>query len=176
MKVESLSLLITIIGLISFLVSLLIVILGKKVGERGGGKQQIKIGNYIDIGTNSVLTLVIITAAFAIAPLALTYWKPDVTSDDYSKIQISGYVSDESRTPAENVKISIVRNFENSFDTISKMSDLQGSFMMSIKNAKPSEEYEIICDKDGYHISRVSFGFNVITFPITLKKKEVIDD
>lgn len=169
MKIESLSLLITIIGLISFLISLMIIILGKKVGERG--RQQIKISNYIEIGANSVLMLVMITATFAIAPLAFTYWKPEVTADEYSKILINGYVNDENGIPADNVKINIVRNYKERFDTISKMSSSQGSFIMTIDNAKPSEQYEIICSKSGYNISRISFGFNIISFPITLKKE-----
>ncbi|MCD4732009.1 MAG: hypothetical protein K8R74_15490 [Bacteroidales bacterium] len=168
MKVEAISLLITIIGLIAFLISLMIIILGKKVGERG--KQQIKVSNYIEIGTNSVLMLVIITGTFALAPLALTYWKPDVTADEYTKIHVNGFVNDEDGVPADNAKIYFVRNYKESFDTISMTASSQGSFHMVIENAKPSEQYEIICSKSGYNIFRVSFGFHIISFPITLKR------
>lgn len=171
MKVSTLILVVTIIGSIAFLISLLIVILGKKVGESGGRKQQIKIGEWVNVGTNSVLALVIITAAVALAPLALTFWKPFVVADAYSRILITGMVLDEHQSPADNVDINIIRSYDGSYDTIRWTTGMQGNFTIPLKNAKPDENYEIICSKTGYQITRVSFGFNVIPFPITLLKK-----
>ena len=78
MKVEFLGIIITIAGLIFCAISLAIIILGKKVGERG--QQKISISKYVELNTNSVLTLVIITAFIALAPIALTYWKPNLTN------------------------------------------------------------------------------------------------
>lgn len=170
MRVEFLNIIVTVSGLIFFTISMAIILLGKKVGEKGGLRQKIKVGKYIEVGTNSVLTLVLITAAFSIAPLALTYWKPEITSREYSVVLVHGYVILEDGSPAENVNINIIRTYKKKLDTLKTKSGRQGNFMIPIENAKPKERYEIVWSMEGYTDSRVSFGFNQIPFPIRLER------
>ena len=170
MKVEALTMLVTIFGLISFMISMFIIFFGKRVGEKSGGLQRIKVGKYVEIGTNSVLMLVLITATFSIAPLALTYLKPEITAKEYSMVLVHGYVVLDDGSPANNVDINVIRLYKQAADTVKIKSGLQGNFMIPLENAKPKEQYEITWSKKGYSDERVSFGFNQIPFPIRLEK------
>jgi hypothetical protein len=173
MKVTSLMLIITLVGLVSFMISLLIIFLGKRVGEKGSGQQQIKISNYIQIGTNSVLMLVIITAAFAISPLALTYWKPDVTAEaeEYSKITLGGHVYDENEQPALSVDLFVIREYDGKMDTAAKLSTgRHGEFSVPLENCKPSERFWVVCYKPGDYIGREMFTFNYFNSSISIKR------
>ena len=62
MKIDALSTIITFSGLIFIILSLVIVFLGKKVGEKENGQQKIKVGKYIEVkgmGSSLRLTLVV---------------------------------------------------------------------------------------------------------------------
>ena len=170
MKIELLNLLVTIAGLCFFMVSLAIILLGKRVGEKNSGQQKIKVGKYIEVGTNSVLALVLITAAFAITPLAFTYWKPELTAKEYTIVLIYGYVILEDGTPADDVAIRIIRTYKEDSDTLKTKTGRQGNFSIPIEDAKPREKYEIVCVKPGYNETTLSFGFNEIPFPVILRK------
>jgi len=80
MSIDILSAIITLSGIVFISVSLVIVFLGKKVGEEGSPQQKIRVGRYIEFSTNSIITLILIATCFSIAPLALSYWKPDLSN------------------------------------------------------------------------------------------------
>ncbi len=182
MKVELMGVIITIAGLIFFTVSLAIIILGKKVGDKG--QQKISISKYVEVNTNSVLTLVLITACIALAPIALTYWKPDLSNyvdkNEVAKsylalkdlsITIYGIVIYDDGRWANDVKVELIRNYENSADTITERTGQQGNYTIEIQQAKPKEKYTIIWYKDGYAQQKLNFGFNQIPYPLKLTKE-----
>lgn len=181
MKVELLGIIITIAGLIFFTISLAIIILGKKVGEKG--QQKISVSKYIEVNTNSVLTLVLITACIALAPIALTYWKPDLSNyidkNEIDKnylalkdltIEVYGSVKYDNGKWAKDVKIELIRNYNNFSDTLDQRTGEQGNYFIEISKAKPKENYTIIFDQSGYAQQKLNFGFNRIAQSFTLTK------
>ena len=182
MKVEFLGIIITIAGLIFCAISLAIIILGKKVGERG--QQKISISKYVELNTNSVLTLVIITAFIALAPIALTYWKPNLTNyidknevdRDYLALKdltitIYGIVIYDDGRWASDVKVELIRSYNNWADTLTERTGQQGNYTIEILQAKPKEKYTIIWYKDGYAQQNLNFGFNQIPYPLKLSRE-----
>lgn len=184
MKIDTLNIIVTIAGLLFVAVSLAIIILGKKVGGNQSQPQKIKIGGNIEVNTNSVLTLTIITACIAIAPLALTYWKPELSEhihkDDVAKdylslkdlsIDVYGAAVVENGQFASNVDIEVVRSYMGSLDTIRTQTGEQGDFLLKLMHAKPEEEYRISWAKPGYVRKNLRFRFNAYPYPITLTKE-----
>ncbi len=173
MKIALLNLLVTIAGLVFFTTSLAIILLGKRVGEKDSGQQKIKVGKYIEVDANSIITLVLITAFLSIAPLAFTYWKPELTAKEYTIVIVYGYVILDNGTPAADVEIVIIRTYKEESDTMkTKKTSEQGNFSIPIENAKPGEKYEIVCMKPGYNKKTLNFGFNDMPFAVTLRLDE----
>lgn len=184
MKVTLLNTIVTLSGIFFFTVSLAVVVLGKKVGGKQSGSQKIKVGNYVEVNTNSVLTLVLITACFAITPLALTYWKPELTDyvakselpgkylsiDDLS-IDVYGAAVLEDGRFANNVDIEIIRTSRGYADTLKTTTGEQGDFLIKLSKAKPDEEYAISWAKPGYVRKNLRFRFNAYPYPITLTRQ-----
>ncbi len=174
MNVSTLSFIITIAGIVFFAISLSIIILGKKVGD-GNTPQQIKLGG-LDLRTNSIITLLIITAVFSLAPLGLSYWKPDLSnyihreelSTNYLSLSdlslnIRGNVIDETGW-SNGVKIKVRRTLGEVSKTIEDKTDQMGSFNIDLQNVRPKERYELNLKKDGYEDVLLRFGFlEVIT-------------
>lgn len=183
MKVNLLSTIITLSGLIFTILSLALIFLGKKVGEKDDKQQRIKVGKYVEVNTNSVITLILIMACFSITPLILAYWKPDLTnyvekndlSENYMPLEdlsilIYGAVVLEDGSWADNVKMEIIRNYQQKVDTLIERTGEQGEFLIELQQTKPMEKYTIIWSKDGYAQKKLKFGFNEYPFPLKLSK------
>jgi hypothetical protein len=184
MKIELLGAIVTASGLIFFTISLAIIVLGKKVGDGTSEQQKITIGKYVEINTNSVLTLVLITACFSLAPIAFTYWKPQlanyVDKNEISKeylpikdlsVMIYGVVVLDDGNWADDVKIQVIRQLDGIQDTTYEKTGQQGEFKINIIQSKPRERYSIIWSKEGYVPQKFYFGFNEIPFPLKLSRE-----
>ena len=182
MYINTLSVIVTISGILFFAVGLIIIILGKKVGE-GNNPQYIKLRN-TEIRTNSVITLLIITAVIALGPLSLSYMRPDIENyigknklnKDYIALKdliltIRGNVIDEGGF-ANKVKIKINRTLGNSSIVETSDTDQMGFFAIDLLNVKPRERYELHLQKEGYKDIRYRFGFLEINSNHRLVKAE----
>jgi hypothetical protein len=182
MRLDTLGTVVSLAGIVFFAAALVIVVLGKKVGD-GTGPQRIKVGKFVDLETNSVLTLCLIALVPAIAPLALNYWKPDlkyyVAPDDLSRsylalkdlsVSIYGSVLLEGGGFADDVGITIVRTGPTRVDTLHTETDQQGQFLIQLDRARPKEHYIVTWRKAGYAPKTLRFGFNEIPFPLVLTK------
>ena len=173
MRVDLLSTIITLSGIVFFAVSLAIIVLGKKVGEKGGESQKIKVGKYVELSTNSVLSLVIITALFSLTPLILKY--SSIKLDDYIPLSelkknyiaikdlslyVHGSVTYEDKTIADNVKIKFKRKHGGVEEEKSYETDIQGAYGIPLENIKPDEEFEFVVSKDGYKALPRRFSYN----------------
>ena len=194
MKVDLLGTIITLSGLVFFAFSLAIIFFGKRVGESKGGLQKIKIAKYVEINTNSVLTLVIITACFSLAPLVIFTWKVDpaqyVSKDDLENsyilkkevdahyisradlsLAVHGSLQFESGIPASQVKYTIARGESGSDVIKTDTTDIQGLFYINLDKPNPSEKYTITWEKDGYYSARRSFELNRYPIAQILRKE-----
>ena len=136
MRVSTLGLIITIAGIIFVGVSLVIIFLGKKVGD-SNESQRIKIGDF-ETSTNSVLALVIIAALFTLTPLSFSHWYPeyshyihkdDVKSDYTSKKNVKSDYKHKDEITANYVKKSKVRNYILTSELKSEFLPLKDSIM-----------------------------------------------
>lgn len=200
MSVSTISVIITIAGIIFFGISLAIIILGKKVGA-GNTPQHIKLGK-LEVNTNSVVTLLIITAVFALAPLGLSYWKPDLSNYVHQEKVDSIYIHREKieseyirkdvlesnylplnglnmnirgdvideKGWANGVKIRITRSIGEDKTTTEAKTDQMGSFNIDLQNIRPRERYELNLKKEGYENVLFKFGFLEINARYKLSK------
>jgi len=182
MKVSLLGAIITISGVIFFASNLAIIILGKKVGE--GGQQKVKIGSYVDLSTNSVLLLILITAIYALTPTFLTYWNPRlddyIHEDDLDKkylpledlsLSIRGTVVLQGGEWAKDVNVRVIRTLGESETTVEEKTGQQGDFQIDLLNAKPKERYVLTLSKKGYSKKTLRFGFLEINSNYRLSKE-----
>lgn len=180
MKLDLISTMVAISGIIFVLISLAIILLGKKVGE--GGKQIIKIGNKVDISTNSAITLVLIFSVLVVVPLVLKYWKPDLSNymhkteveDNYLyldnlAILVYGPVLFENEQLADSVEIELVRHHHQSSDTTRYQLKDKGYYEISLMDASPDAEFTLVWKKPGYIKERFDFKFNRIRLTRTLR-------
>lgn len=180
MNINTLSVIVTISGIIFFAISLAIIILGKKVGD-SNNPQYIKLKG-IEIKTNSVVTLLIITAVISLTPIGLSYWKPGL--DDYVSrktietdyipleglsLTIRGNVIDE-RGWADDVKIKVSRSLGEISSVTDSETDQMGFFVIDLANVKPKERYELYLKKEGYDDILFKFGFLEINTQYKLSK------
>lgn len=185
MCVDILGVIITISGIIFFAISIAIIFFGKKVGVEGG-QQNIRIGKYVDLQTNSVLALTIITASFSITPLILTYYKPNLAeyiskeelSENYLskndlRFEITGAVFSNDQVLIDDVDIN-VKNLNNDPVSVKKIQEI-GYYNIEIDDVKPDQEYLITWSKDGYLDKNFRFRFNFIRSAIYLNKKTGVD-
>jgi hypothetical protein len=184
MKIELLGFLITMAGLVFFTISLVIIILGKKVGDNTTQQQLIKVGKYVEINANSVIALLLITGSISLAPIAFTYWKPQLSNyvdkneidKEYFPLKdlsiiIYGAAVLENGKWADNVKIEVIRRLGEKVDTLVDKTGQQGEFFIDLKQTKPKEKYTIIWSKEGYVQQKLNFGFNEIPFPLRLSRE-----
>ena len=184
MPIDVLGVTISFAGLIFFGITLAIIILGKKVGDEKAGPQRISVGKYVELRTNAVLTLAMITLVPAVGPLALKTWKPDltnyVTRDEVSRLYlpikdlsltIHGSVLLETKDFAANVGIEVVRTTPDTMYTQRYETDEQGQFYIELNGVRPKEHYDITWTKSGYGKKRLKFGFNEIPFPLVLSRE-----
>ncbi len=185
MKLDQLQTIISFAGIAFFAVALLIILLGKKVGAEGQ-PQRVVIGKYVDLRTNSVLMLAVITLLPACGPLALTYWKPDlrgyVAPDELSRsylalkdlsLIVHGGVLIQNGGFADDVDITVARSTPGGRDTtLHYVTDEQGQFYIELLAPKPREQYAVTWSKAGYVKKTVRFGFNELPFPLVLQRED----
>lgn len=184
MKIELLGTIITFAGLACLAVSMAIILLGKKVGQDGSGPQKIKFSKYIEVNTNSVVSLVLITACFTIAPLVLTYLNPDMADGVDSKtlrekylaiddltIDIVGPVTLENKEPAEDVSIRVERRRGDSTKVLTRDAGPGGYLDYTLDSVLLSDVYTIFWNNEGYPENKLTFRLNKIKFPRRLRKE-----
>ncbi len=183
MKVDLLSVIITIAGLFFLLFCFLLIIFGKKVSDDGKSMQKIKIKDMVEVSTNSLLMLILFMVLLAIAPLFFKYWKPDlgnylskedVTRDYISRadlsLEIYGSVMLDDHDFGDNVSIQVIRRRTDINDTIRYETGQMGDFLVKIPEISPEEKYTVIWSKQGYNSRKLILGFNQIPYPLVLNK------
>jgi hypothetical protein len=183
-------LLITIAGLLFCAFSLALIFLGKKV-DHGGGKQRIVVGNYVNLQLSSMITLVVVTACLAATPLVLKYLtagsgggdqkigyvSPDSLEKYYVKIQdlkIRGSAY-EGNNPAEQATVYLIKNLNNTRDTIQTVRTLQqGDYEIPCKKVINNRDmdYEVAIHYKNYQSIGNLIDLKTIYFPQTTFRKE----
>ena len=161
MRIDILSSIVSITGLVFVAFSLLIVFLGKKIDPKGSGQQRIKVGSYVEVSANAIITLIIIMACLSIAPIVLAYWRVDLNNyihmDEVSQkyipkkdlsLTVRGGVFHEDDRFADSVVITVKEEIGDSLISEKPYStDEMGGFEIKLDNLDDQTKYVITWGK-----------------------------
>jgi hypothetical protein len=179
MNIETLTLIITIAGIIFFLICLSIIIMGKKIDDKGAKQQMIKIGQYFEVNGNSIILLTLISAFLIIAPLGLYYWKrnyipAEEVKDKYIakedlKLELYIPLLLENNRTADSVSVQVI-TIKGTDTSIVNEPGYANHYYEFSKNIQPETEYTLNFTRKGYPMNKFRYKFNTITSPMTLIK------
>lgn len=184
MRIDILSSIISITGLVFVAFSLLIVFLGKKIDPKGSGQQRIKVGSYVEVNANAIITLIIIMVCLSIAPIVLAYWRVDLKNyihvDEVSQkyipkkdlsLTIEGAVYPEGKHSADGVFITVIGEMGDSLVSEKPYyTDEQGWFDITLPNLDNQTKYKITWEKEGYAKETLRCALNEIKLYLTLSR------
>ncbi|MDP1622047.1 MAG: hypothetical protein Q8M08_06875 [Bacteroidales bacterium] len=177
MNIETLTLIITIAGIVFFLICLSIIIMGKKIDDPGAKQQRIKIGQYVEVSGNSIILLTVISAFLIIAPLGLYYWKRNyIPAEEVSEnfiakkdLKLELYIPlmlDNSRT-ADSVTVQVI-TVKGDDTTIVNEKGFHNNYYEFNRNIEPDVDYTLNFIRKGSPMNKFHYKFNKITSPMTL--------
>lgn len=180
--------LITIAGIAFCAFSLMIIFLGKKVGEQGGRLQKIEFGKFT-IQMNSALTLVFIMALLATGPIILKYVYFDPASVTLNSVVKSDFISRETVekeyirvkdmrihglvTVGENnparANVYLLQSKSSKCDTLQTVrASRQGDFDMlcnHLQSLNSDADYELVINLPDYQPERKIIDFKSLVIP-----------
>ena len=197
MKISTIETIIVLAGIFFIVISLGIIIFGKKVGGRAGESQKIKYGNF-EVNLNSVLMVLFLCILFAASPLILHYWKIDpndytsnktveeyfmsnkIVKRDYMKIaeltlNINCFVLEENNETvkfANNVQVSAQRiDHEGPIQVFNGETDSMGNLTFCLSDIQINKNYKITWSKNNYQEVQQNLRFGNLNYPITLTNR-----
>ena len=184
---QMLSLIVTVLGIVLSVFSMVFIFLGKRI-QGTSGKQQLSFKG-LEMRTDSVILLICISVFAAIVPLYFQYslhlksdpaeverLRADLTKaeEGETRFTVNGYVTDGvSRQPLAGARIRVVRITvipPKDVTTIGPTDD-QGSFGQALAFEGPSDQLKLVAEKDGYSSQEIVISRNWVTFPPVLSKK-----
>jgi len=170
---------VTLLGFLLCLFSMAIIVFGKKsVGERGS--PQVIRFKQLEVQTNSVLMLFIVSVVVAALPLLLAHYRPITPGASISPapppekrpLYITGYVQKPDGMPLEGAKIVLFTLApDGSSQKISEQTaESDGSFMMSHTLAQ-GDRLRMVTAKAGYVNQTLILGIDSLTYPAVLVQK-----
>lgn len=198
MKISTIETIIVLAGIFFIVVSLGIIIFGKKVGGRAGENQKIKYGNF-EVNLNSVLMVLFLCILFAASPLILHYWRIDpsdftsnktieesfmskeIVKRDYMKIadltlNINCFVlekdSESTIKFADRVQV-IAQRIDNGgpIQVFNGETDSMGNLTFCLSDIQINKNYKITWSKNNYQEVQQNLRFGNINYPITLTNR-----
>lgn len=184
---QTLSLIVTVLGIILSIFSMLLIFLGKRI-QGTSGKQQISYKG-IEVRTDAVILLICISVSAAIIPLYFQYKLnlknyPEKISQleqqlieinkGQKKFTVQGYIFDgESKQPLEGAHIRVLRITDIPPEQIGTIgpTDDQGSYNQCLEFAGPSDRLRLVAEKTGYSSQEIVISKDNVTFPPLLIKK-----
>jgi len=160
--------------------------------------QKIRIGERLEVKTNSVIMVVIICALFTLSPLGLAYWKPDLKNykhmdeieKDYisykdlslsiigqvyeRKIVIENQREIEKNEYADSDDIILEQKIDDDWQVIkTETTDRQGSFnfLLPPPPVRLNDKYRITWKKIGFKHGKETFLYSWKNCEIHLKKE-----
>jgi hypothetical protein len=185
---QTLSLIVTVLGIVLSVFSMIFIFLGKRI-QGASGKQQLSYKG-LELRTDAVILLICISVSAAIIPLYFQYslhLKNDPAEiarlkgqlkeaeEGQTRFTVNGYVTDGvSRQPLEGARIRVVRITvipPKDVTTIGP-TDNQGSYGQALAFEGPGDQLRLVAEKDGYSSQEIVISRNWVTFPPVLSKKK----
>ena len=170
---------VTLLGFLLCLFSMVFIVLGKKtVGERGS-PQVIKFKE-LEVRTNSVLMLFIVSVVVAALPLLLLHYRPVPSGPPVSTaplpekhpLYITGYVHKPDGTPLEGAQVELFKLGPDgsSQKSIEQFAESDGSFAMAQLLAQ-GDRLKVTTTKPGYVNQTLILGIDSLNYPAVLVQK-----
>lgn len=170
-----------ILGFLLCAFSVLFMLLGRKIPGDQGTPQVIRF-KALEVRTNSVLMLFIVSVLVAALPLVLLYYRAvppspvtvSTPKDQRHPVFITGYVQDETGRPLGGTQVSL---FKLSPDGQSQLVSDQvvesdGSFNFSHRLAE-EDRIKVTTKKSGYANQSLILGVDSVNYPaILVRRKE----
>lgn len=192
---QSLSTIVTTLGIILSLLSMMIIFLGKKI-QGTSGKQQVTYKGF-EIRTDAVILLIIVSVFAASSPLYLQFkYRLQIdpaeianlknqlasTKEELNKlkeaktdINVYGIFHDgASGQPLGGARIRVLRTsvIPSAQVAILGPTNDQGSLTQTLQLQGPNDRLSLIAEKEGYNNQDISISAGYITFPANLIKKK----
>jgi hypothetical protein len=150
---------------------------GKPIAGDKGDRQIVKY-KALELQTNSIMLLLIVSVIVAVSPLALHGWlrlKQPLSQkqgDGEATIYLQGELRDSSDSAAKLAGTPLTATNTGTKETLSTLSDQEGHFDFDgIRITSAANRIRLVIDRDGYsHFEKMSVA-NEQVIPLTLSKK-----
>lgn len=169
---------VTVLGFLLCCFSILFVLTGKRIAGDRGEPQILKYKD-LEFRTNSVLTLLIISAIVAVLPLGFLSFRPVTVpsqiiapAEQERSIYISGYVFDESQHALDQAKVSLFSVAEDGKEekVSERLVGSDGAFDFS-QPLDDKHRLKLVTQKTGYRNQTLIMGVRDVTYPPLLVKE-----
>lgn len=174
---EFLSYVVTIVGILLCLFSMIFIFVGKRIPGDKGEPQIIKYKD-LELRTSSIITILLVSVAVTALPLCLLFYleykrtiqpKPPT---DY-QLFLAGRIDDETGRPLEGATAEITEIYPNGKTGKSekKNVDTDGTFEFAV-SMEANNKLKLETHKEGYRKQKVILQLTGVNFPSVLIKKK----
>lgn len=171
---EILSYVVTVVGILLCLFSIIFIFAGKRIPGDKGGPQIIKYKG-LELRTSSIITILLVSVAVTVLPLFLLsyleYKKPE--SPSVYDLFLTGRIDDESGRPLEGATATIteIQPDGKTNQPQKKMVEADGNFDFAVR-VGADNKVKLETFKEGYRKQTVILQWKAVTFPSVLVKKK----
>jgi hypothetical protein len=160
---------ITALGTLLCLFSMVFIFLGKKIAG-GSGTPQVVNFKGLEVRTDAVVMLFIVSVLVVALPLLLLHYRPlptpiVATPPVPAKFYITGNVHQPDGSPLEGAQVQVLKN--GSIQNVNEQPDGLGNFSTEIE-LREGEQLKIITTKDGYINQTLFLSRESLTYPTVL--------
>jgi len=169
-----LSYIITFLGVFLCAFSSVFIYLGRPIAG-DSDKPQILRYKGLEVRTNSIIALLLVSAVVAVLPLSLLYLKPpthavtiqEPTKPISLKLYIIGRVDDESSRALSGAKVTLF-NVDGKSEI--KPVENDGSFDFPAVTLNEGQTIKLKTEKDGYRPQHLILGVSSVNYPLVLAR------
>lgn len=175
---ETLSIAVTIIGFFLCMFFVIFMLRGSRIPGDKGGHQVIKYKG-LELRTNSIITILLISAIVTVLPLSLLFYmerykSSSIKSTEIIELFLSGQIADESGRGLKGATARIIELDLNGTEREVKTQTVgpDGSFLLPV-SLTANKSIKLETDKPGYRKQTVILYIKGVTFPsVLIKEKE----
>jgi hypothetical protein len=168
---------VTLLGFLLCLFSMLLIVIGEKSVGEPGSPQTIKFKD-LEVKTNSVLMLLIVSVVVAALPLVLLHYRPvppvpATTLPEKRQLYITGYVHRPDGTPLEGARVVLLRLTPDGHQEQlnEQLAESDGFFEIPPQSLGQGDRLKLITSKTRYVNQTLILGVDSLTYPAVLVQK-----
>jgi hypothetical protein len=174
---EILSYIVTVVGILLCVFFVIFIFAGKRLAGDKGGPQIIKYKG-LELQTNSIITMLLVSVAVTVLPLILLSYleskKPAATiSPEAYEIFLVGRIEDESGRPLEGAKAAVTEiKPDGKMQRLKEETvETDGNFNFQVR-VGAGDKLKLETHKEGYRKQTIILQLKGVNFPSVLVKKK----